>query len=102
MHVWAERFKKHDVLYGIVPTTQEVAKDEQMAENGVFLDFTDEPLRTVSSPVHVEGIGKAQPSMPTSVGEHTAEILAELGYSKEAIDGMESKGVVMQGARRAD
>lgn len=94
---WARRFHHHDVLYGVVPLTADVAQDTQMAANGVFIEMTDAPIRTVDSPVRVEGLEKRRPQMPPAVGQHSREILAELGYSEQAIAHCESDGTLYSG-----
>ncbi len=93
---WAARFKQHDVLYGIAPQTEEVSLDRQMADNGVFVPLSDAPFRTVDSPVSIQGIEKAVPSLPPEVGQHSREILAEIGYSNPDIATLESAGVILQ------
>ena len=94
---WKRRFARHDVLYGIVPDNVEVANDQQMAANGVFLPLGHEGLRTVASPMHLDGEAKRPAAMPPGVGEHTRQVLAELGYSEAEIAAMEREGVVVQG-----
>lgn len=93
---WRRRFAEHDVLYGTVPDNVDVAADEQMAANGVFMPL-GEGLRTVSSPLHLEGETKPHAAMAPHVGEHSRAVLAELGYSEADIAKMESQGVVVQG-----
>ena len=95
---WKLRFAQHDVLFGIVPDNVEVADDQQMAANGVFLPLGDEGLRTVASPMHIDGPGKLPAALPPAVaGEHTRAVLTELGYGSDEIAAMERDGVVTQG-----
>lgn len=97
---WRRRFAAHDVLYGIVPNNAEVAGDQQMADNGVFLPLGPEgKLRTVASPMHVEGSPKRGAAFAPGVGEHSREVLAELGYTEAEIAAMESGGVITQEQR---
>ncbi len=97
MEEWKRRFAEHDVLFGIVPDNVEVASDPQMAANGVFLPMGDEGAQTVASPIHLEGAAKRAASLAPEVGEHTRQVLAELGYDLTEIAEMESGGVVTQG-----
>lgn len=55
---------------------------------------------TVSSPLQVMGVDKAPPRHPPALGEHSAEILAELGYDQAAVAHLVAPGVVVQA--RAD
>ncbi len=96
---WKRRFAEQEVIWGPVPSFREVIEDEQMAaRNGVFTEVTDAPggpLRTVSSPITVEGAEKVAPRMAPAVGEHSVEILRSLGLSEEAIADMVKRGVTM-------
>ena len=94
---WKQRFARHDVLYGVVQDNVGVAADEQMAVNGVFLPLGDGGQRTVASPMHLEGEPKRAAAWAPEVGEHTRQVLAELGYSEGEIAEFEREGVVTQG-----
>ena len=78
---WVRIFAEHDVIWGPVPDAQDVARDPQMEAAGVFAEF-DHPthgrLRTVTNPIRLDGFPQAPPRCAPKVGEHTAEILAEL------------------------
>ena len=50
------------------------------------------PLELVSSPIW--GATRSDPSPPPLLGEHTAEVLAELGQSPEQIAALAARGVV--------
>ncbi|HYL76745.1 MAG TPA: CaiB/BaiF CoA-transferase family protein [Bryobacteraceae bacterium] len=96
MAEWKEIFLRHDVIWGPVPSTQQAASDPQMEANGVFAEI--EPgLRTVSNPLTVAGVEKEKPRMAPAVGEHTVEVLQTLGYSKDAIGDLLSRGAAMDG-----
>jgi formyl-CoA transferase len=85
---WTELFRKYDLVWGPVPTPQQLTSDPQLEANGVFVNLEDPVsghLRTVNSPIELEGMGKRSPTPAPKVGEHTIEILRELGYSDTAI-----------------
>ena len=100
MAEWKEIFRRHDVIWGPVPSTQQVAQDAQMEANGVFPEI--EPgLKTVANPLNVAGVEKVKPRKAPAVGEHTVEILQSLGYDDVAIADLLSRGAALDGAKRA-
>jgi crotonobetainyl-CoA:carnitine CoA-transferase CaiB-like acyl-CoA transferase len=97
MSQWKEIFRRNDVIWGPVATTQEAASDPQMEANGVYAEI--EPgLRTVSNPLTVAGMEKVKPRMAPGVGQHTVEVLRSLGYTDDAIDELVRRGVAMDGS----
>jgi crotonobetainyl-CoA:carnitine CoA-transferase CaiB-like acyl-CoA transferase len=98
MAEWTRRFAHEEVIWGPVPTFDQVAEDEQMRLNGVFTELADAPggpLRTVSNPITVEGSPKVAPRMAPRIGENSCEILRGLGYNNEAITDMVKRGVTV-------
>ena len=91
---WKRIFAIHGVIWAPVPESCQVAEDAQMAANGVFVDMSDAPLKTVSNPLTVEGEAKVAPKMAPAVGQHTREILRELGYDDACIDALRAGGAV--------
>ena len=84
MAEWREIFRRHCVVWGPVPRTEELPNDPQMQANGVFPEV--EPgVRTISSPLDVAGVDKVKPRKAPEIGQHTIEVLESLGYSREAI-----------------
>ena len=79
---WAEAFDVHDVWWSPVNTIAEAVVDPQAIAAGAFVDMpVDEgqaPYRAVASPIDFDGRGH-EPGRVPEPGEHTAEILAELG-----------------------
>jgi len=89
---WAVIFKKYDLVWGPVPSSVEVAHDPQAQE--MFTEI--EPgLKTIKSPVNIEGIEKAQPQMPPGIGEHTREVLTSLGLTEEQIITLIARGAAL-------
>jgi crotonobetainyl-CoA:carnitine CoA-transferase CaiB-like acyl-CoA transferase len=86
---WVPIFKKYDLVWGPVPSAIEVAHDAQAQE---FFTEIAPGLKTIESPLNIEGIEKAKPQMPPSLGQHTREVLTSIGLSEEAIEKMISRG----------
>ena len=90
-------FKEHGVVWGPVPGPVEVARDEQMQRNGVFPELDQAqggPLRTVDSPMRVDGVQKRKPVMAPEIGQHSREVLIELGFSEEEVAALVAAGAV--------
>ena len=82
---WKPILKQHDLIWGQVPHSREIATDPQPELNGVYAEIAP-GLKTVRNPLNIEGLEKETPRMPPAVGQHTREVLAELGYSEEQIE----------------
>ncbi len=84
---WAERFDAEDVWWAPCQTMAEVVEDPQAQALGTFVETEDNsftgdlpngPIRTVATPARFNG-EVFQPRRPVpALGEHTAEVLAEL------------------------
>ncbi len=86
---WAEIFKKYDLVWGPVPSATEIAADPQAQE--MYTEIAP-GLKTVKSPINIEGIDKAKPHMPPAIGEHTDEVLTSIGLTADEIAKLKSRG----------
>jgi formyl-CoA transferase len=89
-----------DVPHSFASDYDDVASDEQMAANGVFVEL-DQPhhgrLQTVASPINLVCVDKVPPRAAPDLGEHTRDVLLEIGYQESEIEGMIAQGVVAAG-----
>jgi len=96
---WCKAFEEHDIPYTPLPDYQEIGRDPQMAAINAFVDV-DHPrfgrFRTVNSPMEIEGTEKVTPGPAPELGEHTAEVLADLGYTEQQIQDFLDRGAVVQ------
>jgi formyl-CoA transferase len=91
---WARVLKEHDLIWGPVPPAAAVAHDPQCEQNHVFTEI-HAGLRTIQSPVRVEGLEKRKPALAPDLGQHTREVLRDLGYADSEIAGMIERGAAM-------
>ncbi len=94
---WSERLTRHEIPYSLVSEVDDVANDEQLEAIGMFRDL-DHPrygrLRTVDSPVFVHGEDKVAPQAAPELGEHTGDLLRELGLDASEISSLARAGVI--------
>jgi len=91
-----ERLVAADVLTAPIKTIDEVSSDPQLRHNGMLAEVEHAKL----GPVTVTGVPVKLGSTPGSVrlappvhGQHTRELLAELGYDAEAVEQLLSSRV---------
>lgn len=97
MDHWKHALDEADVPYSVVANYDDVLADEQMAAIGVFIDIDDPELgrvRTVDTPLHVDGHPKVPREPAPRLGEHSRAILAEIGMCSEEIDALLARKVV--------
>jgi crotonobetainyl-CoA:carnitine CoA-transferase CaiB-like acyl-CoA transferase len=91
----AHRLDAADMVWSPVQTPADVAADPQVAASGAIVQVEDGEGGTFPSPatpVRFPGSDVAvRPASPT-LGEHTRQVLAELGYGAEAIEAMFADG----------
>jgi crotonobetainyl-CoA:carnitine CoA-transferase CaiB-like acyl-CoA transferase len=79
---WTARFDEHDLWWAPLNSIVEAIADPQVQASGAFVDMTpregEEPYRAVASPVDFDG-HSLSPGVVPALGEHTAEVLGELG-----------------------
>jgi formyl-CoA transferase len=80
---WLARLEEQDLLCAPVRTLTEALADEQTRINGMILETTNsiETVRVVGSPVHLEDAPVAIRIPPAELGQHTAEVLREIGMA---------------------
>ena len=93
---WIERLNAGGVACGLINNLQEVFAEPQVVHLGIVQDVVSKhqgPQRLVGQPVQLERtpskIARAAPRR----GEHSEEILAELGYSAQDVARLKATGV---------
>jgi crotonobetainyl-CoA:carnitine CoA-transferase CaiB-like acyl-CoA transferase len=91
--VWRERLSAAGVTFGIVGQIEDHAGDPQVEANGILPEFVDGfGLKTVDSPFQIAGETKQAPRMAPGIGQHTREILEEVGCSAAEIEALATGG----------
>ena len=94
---WETVLDRYSVPCSRVRTIGDVVADEQMAALGLLArvphPFIDD-LRLVDLPMTRDGVRANELRPPPRLGEHTDEVLAELGIAPAGIDDLRRRGVV--------
>ena len=94
---WYEVFNGAHVTFGAVREPQEVVNDPQLRANDIVvpLEGAGEKLTsTISSPIQVHGVAKVPARRAPRIGEHNDEVLKELGFTTNDIEGLRVSGSI--------
>lgn len=82
-----ERLWAHDVIVGPVNDYDDVFADPQVIHNRMVVEVEHHtgPLKVTGVPVHLSGTPGGVRLPPPGLGEHTSQVLEELGFSAEFI-----------------
>jgi crotonobetainyl-CoA:carnitine CoA-transferase CaiB-like acyl-CoA transferase len=90
--------------FGAVRGPQEVINDPQLKANDIVVPLEGaggKLTSTISSPIQVHGVTKAPARRGPELGEHTEEILRELGFDANGIEGLRTSRAVPKAMERA-
>jgi crotonobetainyl-CoA:carnitine CoA-transferase CaiB-like acyl-CoA transferase len=94
---WVEIFKKGGVICAPIQTTAEVVNDPQAIANE-YIITVDEPgggkTKQVGFPWMFSETPTSVRRVAPGLGEHSEEILLELGYSRDDIAGLKQDGII--------
>lgn len=94
---WERILKSNGVWCARVQTYDEVVADPQLEANGSVIDYVDAsagPVRLLAHPIRYNKQVPIMERTPPSLGQHTTEVLRELGYDDAAIDTLRQEGVL--------
>jgi formyl-CoA transferase len=94
---WHSVFAGVNVTFGEVRGPQEVINDPQLMANDIIVPLNgagDKLTSTISSPLQIHGVTKAPAQRGPDLGEHTEQILAELGFDPKSIDSLRESGAI--------
>ncbi|MGH7819487.1 MAG: CoA transferase, partial [Candidatus Binatia bacterium] len=88
---------RHDLIWAPVQTIREVVDDPQAAALEAFQTISHrsgEEIRLVKTPVEFGATPAAVRHGAPELGEHTEQVLLEMGYSWEDIASLREKGAL--------
>jgi len=89
--------RESGVTYGFIGKITDCKNDEQFLETETLVPMEHEKmpgLLTVNSPIKISDEKKKQPYRAPVLGEHTREILKELGFKEEKINNLKQRGAI--------
>ena len=94
---WLPLFDEHGVVYGAGASVGDVAADQQVWANGYVTEVVDpraERLGLVDCPVKLTKTPGRAPDLGPELGQHTEEVLLELGCTWEDITALKEQRVI--------
>jgi formyl-CoA transferase len=97
LEYWKKRLDAARLPYGVAQVPEEIVKDPQLLANDIIVPIADggaKPKYTVNSPVSVQEAPKVAPRIAPRLGEHTDQVLKDLGFDSAQIDGLRTSGAI--------
>jgi crotonobetainyl-CoA:carnitine CoA-transferase CaiB-like acyl-CoA transferase len=98
MEEWERGFRENDCIYGRIQTTDEVTRDPQALVNDFFAGIhhpVAREIKLVATPVKFRQNPALVRAPAPEIGQHTEEILLELGYNRDAIIQLKEQGIIL-------
>jgi len=95
---WEKKLKANNCIYGRVEMPLEVASDPQAIANEFFSEIDHPiagPLKLVTTPLNFRQNPASLRLPAPEVGQHTEEILLDLGYTWDDIAQLKEQGVIL-------
>jgi formyl-CoA transferase len=96
-HEWLAIFRDASVPAALMGTLDDLVTDPQLPLNGMTLttrtSVSDE-TRLINHPVNVDGAERAPVGPAPGLGEHTDEVLTELGFGTTEIRELRAQGAI--------
>ncbi len=92
-----DRLDRADILCAPVLTLDQALTQPQVEANDILVSF-EHPVhgnvRTTGNPLHMSGVEQIALKPPPTLGQHSEEVLRELGYGSEAIGKLRDAAVI--------
>jgi crotonobetainyl-CoA:carnitine CoA-transferase CaiB-like acyl-CoA transferase len=94
---WMDIFLSKGLMFCSIQHVSEIKNDPQAIANKYVVDFEDPvlgKLKLPGYPVHFSANRAGTRGLAPGVGEHTVEVLEEIGYTDQEIDELRKQGVI--------
>lgn len=95
--LWLHKLRAADIPCGPINEVDEALADPQIIARDMIVEqrhSTAGPVRSVGNPVHLSDTPVSYRLPPPALGQHTAEVLAGLGYTPEAIASLRNRHAI--------
>lgn len=94
---WLAQLREVGVPCGRINTVAQALNDPHFIERGMIIEL-DHPavgiVKSIATPIHLSETPLVYRRHPPTLGEHTDEVVADLGYSPDAICELRADGVI--------
>src|ERR1700730_477032 len=90
-------YEQAHLTFGDVKEPSDVISDPQLRENDIVVPLEgagSKVTSTISSPMQVHGVAKVPAKRAPELGEHTDDVLRELGFASAEIEDLRAGGAV--------
>ena len=94
---WLTIFDAFDLPVNLVALVEESKTDPQVLQNQMVVAPEDVRIKTpliIEHPIQISNVPKVGPICAPALGEHTNEVLADLGYTVEQVTRLRESGVI--------
>jgi formyl-CoA transferase len=92
---WRGALDAAGITFDVVGTLDDIPNDQQMRATGALVPLAHYPdLLTVNSPFELSGVEKTPPGPAPDLGQHSEEVLREIGFEQTEIDQLRQSGVI--------
>ena len=95
---WLEIFAAFDLPVNRIALVEDLLNDPQVSANAMAVTPSDPSIKVpvlINHPINVDHLNKVGPVRAPSLGEHSKQILSELGVAEAEVDELLSDGVVV-------
>jgi len=98
MEEWEKRLRENNCIYGRVQSPLEVTTDPQAVANDFFAEIHHPiggEMKLVTTPVNFYQNPASIRTPAPEIGQHTDEVLLDLGYNWDDIAQLKEQGVIL-------
>ena len=94
---WLKTFDSYELPVNLVALVEESKNDPQVLQNQMVVAPEDDRIKTpliIEHPIQISNVQKVGPTCAPGLGEHTEEVLADLGYTAEEVAILQKSKVI--------